>query len=174
MPENSNKIFNTAVGFSLVGILIITILIFQQLSTANDLNKVNLTYKIYSDMTDWEHSHPETRKWIYEYDDKKDSMISLDLNYYKWQFDDYLTYFETIYELQQKDLVDKELAYNLFSGNLEQIYEVNNFELQRILKQSRIDQNDPEVYIGAEKLYYEFMKRRKTISGEHKTSPTQK
>jgi hypothetical protein len=51
MTENSNKIFNTAVGFSLVGILILTILIFQQLSTANDLNKVNLTYKIYDDMT---------------------------------------------------------------------------------------------------------------------------
>jgi len=58
MTENSNKIFNTAVGFSLVGILILTILIFQQLSTANDLNKVNLTYKIYDDMTNWENTNP--------------------------------------------------------------------------------------------------------------------
>jgi hypothetical protein len=54
------------------------------------------------------------------------------------------------------------------------MYEANNFELQRIFDTSRKEQNDPEIYLGVEKLYFEFMKRRKTISGGHNTSPTQK
>jgi hypothetical protein len=170
--KEDNKIFKTTLSFSLIGIMFVLIAIFFQLNQMNSASKINLTYKIYNDMAEWERSHPDARKWIYEYDDK-DSVFLKD-HFDKWQFDDYLTYYETIYSLEQKSVVDNSLVYDLYSANLEQIYEANNFELERLIKTMRIQQNDPEIYIGVEKLYFEFMERRKTISGIHKTAPTQK
>jgi len=170
MNDNTFKNFGTTLCFTLAGILIILIAIFFQLNDMNDTNKVNLTYKIYGDMQNWEQSHPEARKWIYESQDK--DSIFLKKYYYKWDFDDYLGYYELLYSFEQKGVIDKKLSYDLFSGNLEGIYEENNFELQNIIDSFRIEANDPEIYIGVENLYHEYMKSRKTITAVHKTSPS--
>jgi len=167
MNENSNKVFTTAISFTLLGILVMLIGIYYEISKINDAKKVDYTYKIYNEMTQWEKEHPKVEQWIYDISDS----TSLIDNYKQWDFERYMDFFETLYSLRSKNLIDEELAYLLFSANIEFIYERNNGELRKLIQVIRKKYNDPEFYVGIESLYYDFMKERKTLEGEHKIIP---
>jgi len=169
MNENSNKIFPTVIGSILFGILIVLIGIFYQISKINDANRVTQTYKIYNDLIQWEKEHPDAKKWIWGIDSS-----SLARNYDRWEFDDYLSFYEALYSLEQKNLTDRKFTYDMFSGELEGIYEANNFELKKMIDSMRVSDNDPEDYIGVEHLYNEWEKDRKTMTGEHNPANNKK
>lgn len=155
MNESTAKTFALTLSFTLLGILILLIGIYYQISKINDANKVNLTYKIYTDVLQWEKEHPEVSDWIA----KPDSLLTK--NYDKWDFDDYLSYYEALYALREKNLVDKKLTDAMFSYELEHIYEANHYELKAIIDSMRLQDNDPEIYLGVEKLYNDFHRDRK-------------
>jgi hypothetical protein len=167
MIEKDSKTVGVVISSFLLGLIIVLIAIFFQFEKLNEAKKFELTYRINDKMAQWEKNNPEAKKWIYNLHDT----TSLTKNFEKWNFDDYLAYYEDLNSLWTKGLVDKQLAYDCFSWNVESIYERNGAELRKIISKERAESNDPELYIGIEFLYYEFMKGRKTISGEHKIVP---
>ena len=145
---NSIRLVNTAIFGS---ILIALIFLFIQVRDANNAKKVDLTYSIYKDMQKWEAEHPEAKDWLVHLDKP------LKDNYDKWKFDDYLTFYESIYNLDKRNMLDHELVYTLFSDYFEEMYKANNFELLEIIKDFRKEQNgDPTLFKGVEDLYKEF------------------
>ena len=109
-------------------------------------------------MTKWEEDHPAARYWIYNLD------TTLAANYEKYSFDDYLGFYETIYNLKINNAIDDGIVYELFSNGLENQYEANNFELRRLIGNMRKEENDPEIYMGVERLYHDFKSKRKYIT----------
>jgi len=162
MNESRGKVLNTAIIFTLLGILAILAGIYYQLGRLNDANRVELTRKIQSDMFQWKKEHLEAKAWI------NDPDSTLRRNYAEWDFDDYLGFYDDLYTLFQKNMIDKKLAYGFFSYELETIYKANNFELKALIDSFRVADNDPELLYGVEHLYQEFAKQRQTISEGHK------
>ncbi|MDP4268255.1 MAG: hypothetical protein Q8880_12575 [Bacteroidota bacterium] len=151
--NNNLKIINTAI---FAGILMALIFIYLQISNSNNTNKINTTYSIYKDIVEWENTHKEAISWVNNPD-----TVKLKYKYRDWEFDDYLGYYEMIYSLKKKNMIDMDLVYELTSSGLEGAYEANNFELRNLIQQFRKEDNDPEIYIGVEKLYNEFKGKRK-------------
>ncbi len=141
----------------LLGILIALSLILIQLRNNNKIAKINLTYSICKDIDKWEKEHPEASRWI----SKLDSPLAD--KYEKFEFDDYLGYYEALYYLKLNGSVDEGLVYELFSNELESIYEANNFELKGLILKMRKEENDPEIYIGVESLYKDIKSKRKYL-----------
>ena len=153
----NKSIFKFIVGGIAICILTVLFLVAFYLKKDNEQKKAMLTYNIYSDIIHWEQLHPDARHWIFELDSP------LKDNYSNWQFDDYLGYYELLYTLYKKDQIDIDLAYELLSNTLETIYKAHDNELGKMIQQFRKEENDPEIYIGIEKLNQEFLKRRKKI-----------
>lgn len=165
MTENPNRYVITTITFALLGILVMLCGIYYEISKMNDANRANLTLQKESEVLQWEKEHPEAKAWIFDPDS------SLKKNYSRWEFDDYLGIYEDVYSLSQKNLIDKKLSYDFFSYSLETIYEANNFELKAMIDSFRVADNDPEIFIGVERLYQDFEKDRKTLTGVHSTVP---
>jgi len=120
-----------------------------QLRRMNLQAKADFTYRVYDDLLKWLSNHKECRKWIFSLD------TLLKPNFDKWEFDDYLGYFETIWSLKKKRLVDKEIVYDILSDYLISVYEANDFELKRIIDKVRDDEGK-DFYEGVENLYKEM------------------
>jgi len=140
-----------------------TILIFTgvfiawwQLRRMNLQTKADFTYRVYKDFLEWLDNHKECREWIFTLDKP------LKQNFDKWEFDDYLGFFETIWSLKKRRLADEEMIYDTFSDYLISVYEANDFELKEIIDEIRKNEGK-DFYEGVEQLYremkeYEFKK----------------
>ena len=133
-----------------------------QLRRMNIQTKADFTYRIYKDLLEWLNHHKECRDWLLFLDSHLGDPYDKDSNFTKWEFDDYLGYFETVWSLTKKGLVDKEIVYDILSDYLIPIYEANNFELRKIIEKIRKGKQD--FYIGVENLYKE-MKRYEEKKG---------
>jgi hypothetical protein len=85
-----------------------------------------------------------------------------------------LGFYEALYNLGQKNLIDKKLTYDLFSSELQGVYESNHFELKRLTDSFRIQEKSPDIYLGVEKLYNEFNDEEKSNSGGNNLVPGKK
>ncbi len=131
--------------------LVLMIIGVAQLGKFKNQVRADFAYKIYQDMLCWLDSHPEAKAWIID----GQMVKKLGANYGKWQFDDFLAYFETLWSFSKKGLIDDEIVYTLFSDYLITVYEANNFELQGILDNLR-KKEGKRFYGGAELLYQKF------------------
>lgn len=122
---------------------------WYQLKRMNVQAKADFTYRVYKDLLEWLTNHKKCREWIFSLN------RPLGEDYDKWEFDDYLGYFETIWSLKKKGLVDKEIVYDILSDYLISVYEANEFELQKIIEKIRKDEGE-DYYEGVEKLYKEM------------------
>jgi len=122
---------------------------WYQLTRMNVQAKADFTYKVYKDLLKWLSNHKECREWILSLDGL------LKPNFDKWEFDDYLGYFETIWSLKKKGLVDKDVVYDIVSDYIIMVYEANDFELKQIIDEMRKDEKK-DFYEGVEKLYKEM------------------
>ena len=77
-------------------------------------------------------------------------------NFDKWEFDDYLGYFETIWSLEKRGLVDEEVVYDILSDYLIEVYEAHNFGVKKIIEELRKTENKKDLYEGVEALYQEM------------------
>ncbi|MEM5782622.1 MAG: hypothetical protein QXD43_05545, partial [Candidatus Aenigmatarchaeota archaeon] len=82
---------------------------WRQLERMNAQNKADFTYKVYQDLLRWLEKHKECRDWIFKLEGK------LGDNFDKWEFNDFLGYFEALYSLKKRGLVDEEIVYDLLS-----------------------------------------------------------
>lgn len=123
-----------------------------QLQRMNAQAKADFTYKVYKDLLEWLNSHKECGDWI--------SSLKglLKSNFDSWEFHDYLGYFETVWSLKKKRLVDEDIVYDILSDYLISVYEANDFELQKIIGEKREEDNMPDMYEGVEKLYKDMKK----------------
>ena len=141
-----------------------------QLRKMNIQTKADFTYRIYKDLLEWLNHHKRCRDWLFFLDSRLGDPYDKDSNFTKWEFDDYLGYFETVWSLTKKGLVDKEIVYDILSDYLIPIYEANNFELKEIIKRIRKEESKQDFYIGVENLYKE-MKRYEEKKGIARSSP---
>ena len=121
-----------------------------QLKRMNAQTRAEFTYKIYKDLLEWLKLHEECRDWIFKLN------TSLESNFDRWEFDDYLGYFVAIWSFKKRDLIDLDIVYDLFSDYLISIYEANNFELEKIIKDLREKENKPDLYQEIIFLYSEM------------------
>ncbi|MCM8788074.1 MAG: hypothetical protein NC935_08525 [Candidatus Omnitrophica bacterium] len=126
---------------------------YWQLNRMNVQNKADFTYKVYKDLIKWLEKNKECRNWILKLNEKLKS------NFEKWEFDDFLGYFVTIYALKRRKLIDKEMVYDLFSDYLISVYEANDFELKEIIRELREKEKKEDLYIEIEELYKEMKQR---------------
>ncbi|MEM5832263.1 MAG: hypothetical protein QXT38_03075 [Candidatus Aenigmatarchaeota archaeon] len=68
-----------------------------QLKKMNTQNRADFTYRVYQNLLRWLEKHKDCRDWIFKLEGK------LADNFNKWEFDDFLGYFETLYSLKKKD-----------------------------------------------------------------------
>jgi len=129
-----------------------------QLNKFNNQTRADFTYKVYRDLLGWLNSHKEVKNWIF-----KPKNIPLGSNFDEWEFDDFLGYFETVWSLNKKRLVDKNIIYDLLSDYLISVYEANDKELEEIINKIRKEEGKPDLYIGVEKLYKEMKKIEQKI-----------
>lgn len=146
---------------------------WQQLKRMNIQARGDFTYKIYRDLLEWLSCHKECRDWLFFLDSRLGDPDDKDSNFVKWEFDDYLGYFETVWSLAKRELVDKEIVYDILSDYLIPIYEANNFELKEIIEKIRKEEGKQDFYIGVENLYKE-MKRYEEKKGIIIPPPTPK
>jgi len=141
-----------------------------QLRRMNIQARADFTYRIYRDLLEWLSRHKECRDWLFFLDSHLGNPDDKNSNFTKWEFDDYLGYFETVWSLAKKGLIDKEIVYDILSDYLIPIYEANNFELRKIIEKIRKEEGKQDFYIGAENLYKE-MKRYEKKKGVARSSP---
>jgi hypothetical protein len=139
---------------------------WSQLSSLNTQRKADFTYKIYKDLLDWLTSHKDCREWIFS---DINNFPTLKPNYKKWEFDDYLGYFEAIWSLRKRKLVDEEIVYDLLSDYLIPVYEANNYELKTIIQEIR-EQEGRDFYEGVEKLYKKMKKYEQKKGNKEKST----
>jgi len=140
-----------------INLIIISIGVYiawSQLSNMNTQRKADFTYKIYKDLLEWLASHKECRKWIFS---DLNNFPPLEPNYEKWEFDDYLGFFEAVWSLRKRRLVDEKMVYDLLSDYLITVYEANNYELKTIIQEIR-KKEGRDFYEGLEELYKEMKK----------------
>ncbi|MGB9677329.1 MAG: DUF4760 domain-containing protein, partial [Candidatus Ratteibacteria bacterium] len=128
------------------GLTILLIYIaWRQLKLLLIQSRADLIHKIYQGLIEWLEKHPEARNWIYKLDRK----ISEE-EFGQYFLDDFLGYFEEIWSLSKKDLIDFDLVYDLFSDYLIEPYE---FQLKEIITILREKERKPDLYEGLEELY---------------------
>jgi len=132
-----------------------------QLRRMNIQAKADFTYKIYKDLLEWLNRHKECRDWLFFLDSCLGDPYDKGSNFTKWEFDDYLGYFEAVWSLTKKELVDKEIVYDILSDYLIPIYEANNFELRKIIEKIRKKEGKQDFYIEVENLYKEMKRYEK-------------
>jgi len=125
---------------------------FVQLRRFNRQVRADFTYKVYSDLRQWLRLHPDARAWI---DDPDGTPLDND-HYDEWNMDEFLTYFEAVWSLRLKRLVDRDMVYDLLSDDLITAYEANNLEIEKIIRDMRSEPGCSDVFIGVEKLYREM------------------
>jgi hypothetical protein len=118
--------------------------------------RAELTFKIYQNQMLWLKMHDDCRNWI------KNLEGPLGPNYAKYDFDEYLRHFESLYSLRKIGLLDEELKYDLFCDVLISVYEANNYELERLIKKMRKENGITDYYEGVE-ILYKNMKQQKNI-----------
>ena len=140
---------------SAVATLGIVAVAFVQLRRFNRQVRADFTYKVYRDLREWLRTHPNARQWLNNPDREP-----LGDHYDEWDFDEFLTYFEAVWSLWLKRLVDREMVYDLLSDDLITTYEANDREIEKIIRGLRTEEPDADdVFIGVEQLY-DKMKRR--------------
>ena len=96
--------------------------------------------------------NPNARAWL----DGPDEKPLGDDHYDEWNIDEFQTYFEAVWSLWLKHLVDRDMVYDLLSDDLIKAYEANNREIQKIIRGMRSEPGWSDVFIGVEKLYREM------------------
>lgn len=133
--------------FIVLGVLIA----WWQLRRMNVQTRADFTYRVYRDLLEWLRDHKECRKWIFTLK----TPLTRE-NFDKWEFDDYLGYFETIWSLEKRGLVDEEVVYDILSDYLIEVYEAHNFGVKKIIEELRKTENKKDLYEGVEALYQEM------------------
>jgi hypothetical protein len=154
--ETKDRIYIWLVGLQTLLIGVGVIIALCQLNKMAVQMRADFTYKVFQDHEKWLDGRKEFKKWIYF-----NRKVLLKPNYEKWELDDFLGYYEALATLEDKDLIDKDVAYALFSYDLMTTYEAHNFELRKIIEEIRKEENDPDIFSGVEDLYKE-MKRLNT------------
>ena len=126
-----DKPLKVALTILILGVFVSLLLLIKELRYTNNINKANLTYSIYKEKVSWQTQHPAAYKWFSTLD------TLLTPFYHDWEIDDYLGIYEMLYALQQKDMIDEDIMYELFSYELIAIYEANNFELKKMIERYR-------------------------------------
>lgn len=143
-----------ATAFFTLGLLVVG---GYQFLKFNNQVRADFLYKIMQDMQQWLNSHKETKEWIFEGLQKEPIT---EKRYEEWEFDDLLGFFETIWSLDKRGLIDEELAYDFFSDYLICIYEANDFEIKKLLMRFRKEEGS-DLYVGIDSLYKKMKKRQK-------------
>lgn len=115
--------------------------------------RADFLYRISRDLDYWLAVHKEARKWIFD-DLDKEKLGRARFN--EWEFDDFLGFFETIWSFDKKGLIDKEIVYDLFSDYLIWVYEANDYEIEKMIKEMREEEHGKDFYEGVMKLYEEM------------------
>ena len=129
--------------------------------------QTELTFQIYQDQMAWLKEHKECNAWIKELQDP------LGPHYEKYNFSDYLEYFEDLYRLKKRELLDEKLLCDLFGDSLIAVYEANNYELKQTIEKMRTEGRSHCHYEGVEILYNDIkqLNNMKTLSANKKVSP---
>ena len=151
--------------FIAIGVLIA----WWQLRRMNVQTRADFTYRVYKDLLEWlsQDKHKHCKEWIFTL---KDPLTPE--NFDKWEFDDYLGHFETIWSLEKRGLVDEEVVYDTLSDYLIEVYEAYNFGVKKIIDEKRKAEKKDDLYEGVEELYqemkqYEHKKSRRVYSAHH-------
>jgi len=113
----------------------------------NKQKRSELIFSVYQNQMAWLKEHKECGHWINNLEGP------LGPNYEKYDFDQYMGFFGTLYCLKLRDLIDKELMYDLFGETLMSVYEANNYELKHIIMERRKEGKLHDHYEGVEILY---------------------
>lgn len=149
--EKKDQIHIWRIGLQTFLIVLGVIVAIFQLDKMAVQMRGDFTYKVYQDHERWLNDHREFKKWIYY-----DKQALLEPNYEKWELDDFLRTYETLARLENKGLVDKDVAYALFSYPLMTAFEAHDFELRKIIQGMRKSKNDAAIFSGVEDLYKEM------------------
>lgn len=122
---------------------------WYQLTRMNNQAKADFTYRIYDDLLKWLDNHKECKEWQFYLD------RPLGTDFEKWDFEDYLGYYEAIWSLKKKGLIEKDIVYDILSDYLISVYEANDFELKKKIDEIR-EKEGKDFYEGVEKLYKEM------------------
>lgn len=154
MLELLKKYSDLFVAFSALSTFGLFIIAWWQLSKFKNQVRADFLYRISRDLDAWLREHKPAREWVFNKLDHE----KIGDRYDKWEFDDYLGFFEIIWSFDKKRLVDKEIVYDLFSDYLVDVYEANDFEIKKIIERMREEEGKSDLYVGVESLYKEMKK----------------
>ncbi len=123
-----------------------------QLRNLRHQMRADLLYRLYQDSLDWMKRHPAVRKWIFE----GAPAGLLAEKHEEWEIERYLTFFETLWSFEKRQLVDSATVCDLFRHFVVAPYEANAFELQRLISAVRAAERRPDLYCGIESLYVDM------------------
>jgi len=138
-------------------ICFLVIAFYIEVQSCERQKRAELTFEIYHAQMAWLKTHKEFGNWLA----KSAGPPGPDCS--RYDFDEYLGYFEDLYILKRRGLLDKKLMYDLFGKTLISVYEANNHELNFLTEDMK--NNSDDCYEWVDILYRDMKHHEKMEMG---------